>query len=403
MRILLVHQNFPGQFLHLAPALKAAGHEVVALTAEGNQRKSPVRTFRYKMPALPDMPPLARSYGAAAERGARVAEAVEVLRRREAFAPDVVLGHTGWGETLFLREAAPAARQLAYAEFFYRATGRDTDFDPEFQRPDLAGRIAVSARAAFHLQAAVEADACVSPTEWQAATFPAEVRPKIRVIHDGIDCAALTPDPGAHLTLPGTDVTLRAGDEVVTFVNRQLEPYRGYHTFVRALPDVLAARPAARVVIVGGDGNSYGPRAPEGTTWKARFLDEVQGRLDLGRVHFLGQVPYSAFRTLLQVSKVHAYLTYPFVLSWSMLEAMALGALVVGSRTPPVTEVIEDGVNGRLVDFFDVAGWSQAIIAALQGQPDDTAIRRAARATVLDRYDLRTKCLPAMMRFVTGA
>lgn len=403
MRILLVHQNFPGQFLRLAPALQAAGHDVVALTAEGNERPSPVRTFRYKVPEPPELPVLARSYGLAAERGARVALAADALRHRDAFVPDVVFGHSGWGETLFLREVFPQARHLAYAEFLYRSTGLDSDFDPEFRTDGLGARMTVTSRTAYHVQAVVQADACVTPTAWQASTFPPELRAKISVIHDGIDTDLLQPDPQASLTLPGTDVSLRAGDEVLTFVNRQLEPYRGYHILMRALPAVLAARPNAQVVIVGGEGQSYGPRAPDGTTWKARFLDEVRDRLDLSRVHFAGQVPYGTFRRLMQVTKVHAYLSYPFVLSWSMLEAMACGALVVGSRTPPVQEVIRDGVNGRLVDFFDVLGWSDALVRALQGSPQDAALRQAARETVVEGYALRTKCLPEMMRFVTAA
>lgn len=403
MKILLVHQNFPGQFLRLAPALVAAGHEVVALTVEGNERKSSIRTFRYKMADVPEMPVLARTYGAAAERGGRVALAANVLRQREGFVPDVVFGHSGWGETLFLREVFPQARHLAYAEFLYSATGLDSDFDPEFQRSELQSRITVTSRVAFHMQAALQADACLSPTAWQASTFPPELRSKISVIHDGIDTDVLRPDATATVTLPGPDgPTFTAGDEVLTFVNRQLEPYRGYHILMRALPEVLAARPKAQVVIVGGDGQSYGPRPPEGTTWKARFLDEVKDRLDLSRVHFVGQVPYATFCRLMQVTKAHVYLTYPFVLSWSMLEAMASGALVIGSRTPPVAEVITDGVDGRLVDFFDVAGWSRAMTVALAGQPDDAALRLAARQTIVERYDLKGRCLPAMLRFVTG-
>ena len=401
MKVLLVHQNFPGQFLHLAPALAAAGHEVLGLTAEGNNRPSPVPVLRYKMPAPTQVTGLARTYAEAVDRGAAVAGAAAQMRADRGFVPDVVFGHTGWGETLFLHEVFPEARHLAYAEFLYRSSGLDTDFDPEFRNPTLASRVAVTARAAHHVQSLLRADAALSPTEWQASTFPPELRPKITVIHDGIDTARVRPDPAAALTLPN-GATLKTGDEVLSFVNRHLEPYRGYHVFIRALPDVLAARPDAQVVIVGGDGQSYGPRAPEGTTWKQRFLDEVKDRLDLGRVHFLGQVPYATFLSLMQVTRVHAYLTYPFVLSWSMLEAMGAGALVIGSRTPPVEEVIRDGENGRLVDFFDIAAWSRAMIGALENPGADDGLRRAARETVVGNYDLRSRSLPRLMAFVTG-
>ena len=221
----------------------------------------------------------------------------------------------------------------------------------------------------------------------------------IEVIHDGVDTAVLAPNPQASVTLPGGRM-LRAGDEVITFVNRNLEPYRGYHTFLRALPAVLAARPDAQVVIVGGDGVSYGAEARGGTTWKAQFLAEVQDRLDLSRVHFVGRVPYEGFVALMQLTRVHAYLTYPFVLSWSMIEAMAAGALVIGSDTPPVAEVISDGLNGRLVDFFDVPGWSAALIEALAEPRRFDPMRAAARQTALSRYDLRGICLPRMVDFV---
>jgi glycosyltransferase involved in cell wall biosynthesis len=169
---------------------------------------------------------------------------------------------------------------------------------------------------------------------------------------------------------------------------------------MRALPAVMAARPQAQVVIVGGDEVSYGAAPSGGKGWKDTFLAEVRDRIDLSRVHFMGKVPYPTFVSLMQVSRAHAYLTYPFVLSWSMLEAMSAGCLVVGSKTPPVEEVLRDGVNGRLVDFFDVQGWSDTLIEVL-AYPDRFApLRQAARQTVLDRYDLRGHCLPRMVEFV---
>jgi glycosyltransferase involved in cell wall biosynthesis len=221
----------------------------------------------------------------------------------------------------------------------------------------------------------------------------------IEVIHDGVDTDAVAPDPAATLTLPGGRV-LRAGDEVISFVNRNLEPYRGCHSFLRALPEVMAARPQAQVVIVGGDGVSYGAAPKTGASWKQVFLAELAGRLDLSRLHFTGRLPHPDLVALMQITRAHAYLTYPFVLSWSMLEAMSAGALVIGSRTAPVEEVITDGVNGQLVDFFDIAGWSAALTEALAHPGRFAAMRAAARDTVLARYDLRRQCLPRMVAFV---
>lgn len=405
MRVLFVHQNFPGQFLHLAPALAARGHDCRALTDGRNTRSSPVPVVKYRFdpPVVdPASTRLGRNYTTMSDRGVVAARAALAMRR-QGYVPDVVFGHSGWGETLFLREVWPEARHLIYAEFYYSGRGRDVGFDPEFDAGDPFDQIMIAQGRAAHLgQALAHADVGLSPTHWQAESYPDPLRRMLTVIHDGVDTATVTPDPAAQVTLPdGT--TLRAGDEVLTFVNRNLEPYRGYHIFMRALPAVLAARPQAHVVIVGGDEVSYGKPAPAGMTWKDLFLTEVVERLDLSRVHFTGRVPHPTFRALMQVARVHAYLTYPFVLSWSMIEAMAAGALVVGSRTAPVTEVIEDRVNGLLVDFFDVEGWSARLIEALAHPGRFRGVREAARKTVVERYDLRGVCLPRLIGFVEGS
>lgn len=404
MKILFVHQNFPGQFLHLAPALVARGHQVAALTDEGNTRTSPILTHRYRKPEPRPDPTVARlgtTFTEMTNRGWRAARAARQLRERHGYVPDVVFGHGGWGETLFLREIWPEARHLLYAEFYYAPHGLDAGFDPEFGPHDDDRAFAVIARQGHQALMMTQCDAALAPTEFQAATFPACFRSKIRVIHDGVDTARLTPDPHARITLP-TGVHLAAGDEIVTFVNRNLEPYRGYHSFMRALPAILAARPKAQVVIVGGDSVSYGTRPPSGQTWKAQFLDEVRAQIDLNRVHFVGKVPYDTFVGLLRCARVHTYLTVPFVLSWSLLEAMSLGALVVGSRTPPVEEVIRDGVTGRLVDFFDPADIAAAIIDGLARPEAHAAIRQAARAQIVETYDLTTRALPQLIEFVEG-
>ncbi|MCC5955889.1 MAG: glycosyltransferase family 4 protein [Natronohydrobacter sp.] len=403
MRVLFVHQNFPGQFKHLAPALAARGHQVVALTAEKNSQVTQIRTYRYPMPdPAPDprQSRLGTTYTAMTDRAHRVARAAIQLRDKVGFTPDVIFGHSGWGETLFLREVWPEARLLVYAEFFYATRGLDVGFDPEFSRSDPATGFSVTARQAHLALAMVQADAALSPTEWQADTFPACFRDKITITHDGVDTDLLTPDPQASFTLPGGRV-LRAGDEVLTYVARNLEPYRGTHVFLRALPDILQARPNAQVVIIGGDGVSYGA-APAQGCWREVFLRELDGRLDLSRVHFLGRVPYGDYRRLIQISRAHAYLTIPFVLSWSMLEAMAMGACVIASRTGPVEEVITDGVNGRLVDFFDLESWAEELIDALARPERQGQLRMAARATIIENYDLKRVCLPWLIRFVEG-
>jgi glycosyltransferase involved in cell wall biosynthesis len=323
------------------------------------------------------------------------------LRNDRGYVPDVIFGHSGWGETLFLKEVWPETKMIAYAEFYYKGRGADVGFDPEFQTRSF-DQVMFSQGRATHLgQSLVHADAGLSPTQWQASTHPPVLRDRITVIHDGVDTTVMKPNPQASFALSNGRI-LSVGDEVLTFVNRNLEPYRGYHTFMRSLPAILAARPNAQVVIVGGDSVSYGSAPKEGQSWREIFLSEVRDQIDLSRVHFMGWVNYPQFVALMQVSRAHAYLTYPFVLSWSMIEAMSAGCHVVASRTAPVIEAVTDGVNGTLVDFFDVAGWSAALTDAL-ARPEFYADRRAAaRATAVERYDLRSVCLPRMVSFVEG-
>lgn len=399
MRILLVHRNFPGQFRYLAPALVRAGHKVGVLTWEGNKNPDRLPTARYRHQLIPAQG-LGGTYAQYTDLGATVARAAETLRTRGTI-PDVVFGTISWGETLFLREVWPKARHLGYAEFLYGTEGRDTGFDPEFSQLDFTTRIRTLARRGHLMMAALDADGLLCPTRWQASTFPAELHPKITVSHDGVETGRIAPDPAATWQVPGGPL-LKAGDEVLTFVNRNLEPYRGYHILMRALPKILAARPECQVVLVGDDGVGYGPGPGEGRTWKQVFLDEVKDRIDMSRVHFTGRVPYDDFLKILQVGRAHAYLSYPFVLGWSMIEAMAVGACVVGSRTTPVEEAIEDGVTGHLVDFFDVDGWAEKLIEVLSDPAAQQPIRAAARQHVVDNYDLKSVCLPKLMRFVEG-
>lgn len=404
MKILFVHQNFPGQFLHLAPALIERGHDVIALTDETNARKSPITTFRYRKPDPRPDPKVSRlgtTFTEMTNRAHRAARAAMVLRDKHGYYPDVIFGHGGWGETLFLREIWPNAKLIVYAELYYAPRSLDVGFDAEFGKADDEKAFTVVARQGHQALMMAQADAALSPTEFQADTFPDSFRDKITIIHDGIDTNRVVPDAAARVTLP-SGVEFHAGDEILTFINRNLEPYRGYHSFMRALPSVMRARPNVQVVIIGGDDVSYGARPGDGKTWKEVFLDEVRDRIDLERIHFTGRVPYKTFVGLMQTTRVHCYLTVPFVLSWSMLEAMSAGALVVGSRTPPVEELVSDGVNGRLADFFDTGELAEVLVDSLARPEDFGALRRAARQHIVENYDLNSICLPRLIAFVEG-
>jgi glycosyltransferase involved in cell wall biosynthesis len=402
MRLLFVHQNFPGQYVHLARHYAAdKANELVAMADGANKRSDLMRTIRYSLSGktVRRAPGMAGTFVDHMARAEAVAVEAEKLRQK-GFDPDVILGHIGWGETLFLKDVWPRAKLLVYAEYFYGNGDADTNFDPEFQVDALRARMRNRGRNGSLALALVSADRAVAPTQWQRRQFPSELQQKIEVIHDGIDTDKIKPDPAARVTLKREGLVLRPGDEVVTFVSRNLEPYRGYHIFMRALPKILAERPRARAIIVGGDDVSYGPRHAKGRKWRNVFLQEVKEQLDFSRIHLVGKVPYDVYRQILQVSSAHVYLTYPFVLSWSMLEAMAAGCLVIGSDTAPVREVIQHERNGLLVDFFNPQGLADCVVGVLAEPGRYQGIREAARRTVFERFDLNRVCLPRQTRLV---
>lgn len=407
MKLLFVHQNFPGQFKHLAPALAARpGHRVVALSltarAAGVWHGVQVQPYRVQARNAPGLMPWLQDFETKLLRGEACLRAALALKQN-GFAPDVIVAHPGWGESLFLKQVWPQARLGLYAEFYYQASGADVGFDPEFPDPDpVASACRLQLKNLNHHAQAHLADAALSPTHWQAATFPEDYRRKITVAHDGIDTDALCPDPAVRFELPG-GTTLSRADEVVTFVARQLEPYRGYHVFMRALPALLRQRPQAQVLIVGGDGVAYGARRSDGRSWKQALIDEVRPAMadaDWARVQFLGSLARERFTALLQLSRVHVYLSYPFVLSWSLLEAMSVGACVLAGDTAPVREAITDRETGRLVDFFDGDGLVQGVCELLDDPAQRERLGAAARLCVQQRYDLRRVCLPQQLAWV---
>lgn len=408
MKILLIHQNFPGQFKHLAPALAAnPAHEVVAMTMQKVDATlwHGVRVVPYQAQrgTTPQVHPWVSDFETKTIRGEACFRAALALKT-QGFSPDVIVAHPGWGESLFLKEVWPRARLGIYCEFFYRPEGADVGFDKEFMAQDPGDVCRLRLKNLNNLLHFEVADAGISPTHWQASTFPQPFQSRITVVHDGIDTQAIQPNPAVSLTLNGT-LTLTRDSEVVTFVNRNLEPYRGYHTFMRALPELLRRRPHARVLLVGGDDVSYGARPPQGGKWKDIFAQEVRGQIsdaDWQRVHFLGHIPYQHFIPLLQLSTVHVYLTYPFVLSWSLLEAMSAGCAIVASDTHPLREAIVHNETGRLVDFFDAPALAAQVSDLLDDPGERARLGAHARAFAVRHYDLRSVCLPRQMAWVEG-
>lgn len=410
MNILFIHQNFPGQFKFLAPALVKQGHQVVAMTMQKTDAKEwqGVQLVKYtaNRGTTPDVHPWVTDFETKTIRGEACFRAA-LQMQAQGFTPDVIISHPGWGESLFLKNVWPQATLAIYCEFYYHSQGADVGFDPEFPVKDTGDVCRLRLKNLNNLMHFETADAGISPTYWQASTFPQAFRNKITVIHDGIDTDTLVPNPEVSLNLNtqgGQSITLTKADEVITFVNRNLEPYRGYHIFMRALPDLLKRRPNARVLIVGGDDVSYGAR-PEQGKWKDIFATEVRPQIsddDWQRIHFLGNLPYQYFIPLLQLSSVHVYLTYPFVLSWSLLEAMSVGCAIVASDTQPLHEAIKHNETGKLVNFFDSQALSNEVCHLLDTPEERTRLGTNARAFAQANYDLNSVCLPKQLEWVEG-
>ena len=407
MKILFIHQNFPGQFKFLAPALVKQGHTVVAMTMQKTEAKEwqGVRLAPYTATrgTTPKVHPWISDFETKTIRAEACFRAALRIRA-EGLNPDLIVSHHGWGESLFLKDVWPQAKLAIYCEFYYHPRGADVGFDPEFPAEDAGEVCRLRLKNLNNLLHFDVADAAISPTHWQASTFPEPFRSKITVVHDGIDTEAVAPNPAVSLTLNG-NIQLTRADEVITFVNRNLEPYRGYHIFMRALPELLKRRPQARVLIVGADDVSYGARPAEGKKWKDIFASEVRPQIsdaDWARVHFLGHIPYQHFIPLLQLSTVHVYLTYPFVLSWSLLEAMSVGCAIVASDTQPLREAIRHDDTGRLVNFFDVPGLANEVCALLDDPVARQRLGANARAFAQATYDLKTVCLPRQLQWVQG-
>lgn len=380
MRVLLIHQNFPGQFRHLAPALAAGGHQVAAIGNRGDRDLPGVRLLNAGGSVGEEL----RQPSAEARcqrqfvQGRRVAVQLQRLAA-EGWQPDVVVGHPFWGDLLFLDDVFPQVPLVALMELDLLGLPQAEGEAPRAAGPGLLQWTT--------LQAAHRMAAGLTATRFQRGTFPPWLQGRIAVIHEGIDLERCRPAPVSSLQLPdGT--RLRGGEPLISFACRSLEPLRGFPTVLRALPAVLEAHPTVRVVICGEDRSAYGP-APEGGSWKQLLLGQLGDRLDPGRVHFTGLLPHSALLDLFRLSWAHVYLTAPYVLSWSLLEAMACGALVVGSRTAPVQEVIEHGVEGLLVPFDQPRELAATLLQVLAQPAALAQLRLGARRRIARDFDHR--------------
>ncbi len=380
MKFLFLHQNFPGQYLHIVKHLLANRDNQVAFISEPNANFiRGVHRLSYQVPKTdPDGIEIAtRDINRATRRGAAAAVCARNLKAL-GFVPDIIIGHHGWGELLEMPDIWPEVPMLGYFEFYYSHTGQDVGFDPEFP-PSEEQYPRIRAMNLINLLALSLDQHGQTPTQWQYDRYPEWAKKQIRILPEGASLDVCRPDPKLR-TEPLTigKFTVSPKDKLVTYVSRNLEPYRGFHTMMRALPDLLKARPDVKVVMVGGDDVSYGSRVV-GTTWREYMQKELEGKYDASRVLMPGQVPYETYLKLLQRSDAHVYLTYPFVPSWSLREALACGAPVVGADVEPVREFITHGRNGLLTPALDSKRLAEVVLELLEDDRLSRRLRTGAR------------------------
>lgn len=387
MNILFLHRDFPGQFKHIAAELaKDSKNRVVFITENLNNIEIPdVEKLAYTMTQrVPDdCHPYMKNYLEAVMHG-QAALSLAINLKQRGFEPDIVYGFSGWGNSMFMKDAFPNVPFLSYYEWYYNSDSEDISYSGiKLAETDKESIRCKNAKLLIDLYSS---DAGLSPTEWQKSHFPKEFQPKIKVIHDGIDSEFFKPDPDAKFLIKDKNLELTAKDEVVTYVTRGMEAYRGFPQAMEAIEKVLKKRPNAHVIIAGDDVICYGPKLEYGT-YKQHMLQQL--KLDMNRVHFVGHIPYEEYVKLLQISSVHLYLTVPYILSWSILEAMSTGCCVVASSTQPVLEVMKNNYNGLLADFFSVEHIVKRMLFALENKKEAENIRKNARQTILEKYELK--------------
>ncbi|MCK5729001.1 MAG: glycosyltransferase [Methylococcales bacterium] len=398
MNILFIHQNFPGQFKHLAKKLaEKKQNKVIALRVHKNTGIENVDIYEYPIltPESQNIHPLVKDFETKVRRAESVVKFCNALKEA-GFTPDIVIAHAGWGESFFIRDIWAKTKILAYLEYYYRFEGQDVNFDPEFS-VDSDQRYRIRLKNHATLQALDEADAFITPTKWQHKQFPKWAHKRIKIIHDGIDLTICCPNENAVVRLEKADITLTKADKVITYVSRGLEPLRGFHQFMRSLPSVMKAHPDVIILVVGNDTPAY--ESQKGDTYKAQLLAELSGQLHANQLYFLGKVSYENYLQILQISSVHIYLTYPFIASWSLLEAMAMECAVVGSKTAPVTEYIQPHKNGLLVDFFNPQQLAESISLLLNDRVLAQRLGQQARKTIQVRCEL-TQCLGKQLKLI---
>lgn len=405
MKLLFVHSNYPAQFRHLCQHYAKSGHHQVAFLSQGKEWTAPqdgnVHLQRYQLGRDPEgklcHPYLKRFESAVLVAQACLREAIKL--RQQGFEPDLIVGHSGFGSTLYLKEVWPRARFVGYFEWFYRTSGSDVGFgESDPVSPDTACRVHTY-NAPIVMDLAL-ADLALCPTRWQASQFPEPLSQRLEVVFDGIDAEAFRPLDEAERAAGLTIDTLSIPAEVplVTYTTRGFEPYRGWPQVAEGLSLLLQRNPQVQVLLVGSDEVAYGAKRGDGRSWRQWAMESFD--YDPSRLHWLPPLQYTDYRRVLQHSWVHVYWTIPFILSWGLMESLSTGCAVVASDTPPVREVISPGQQGVLVDFFDVEGLAARVDELLHDPDRRRGLGQRARATIVERgYDLPS-CLQRQVAMI---
>ena len=303
--------------------------------------------------------------------------------KNQGFIPDLIIGHS-WGNSIFAKDVFPQTPYISYIEWYYNCENSDVDFLDN--NININQRAELTCKNSHILQDLVKADLLLTPTEWQKQQIPEIFRSKVKVIHEGINTQFFKPDEDVRFKVPDTDIVLTRKDKVLTYATRGMEEYRGFPEFMEAASILMQKEPNLHVVIAGEDKVCYGRRLV-GTTFKAEMLKKF--KYDMSRLHFVGKLDYDDYIKLLQVSSAHIYLTYPFILSWSMLEAMAAGCVIIASDTPPVTEYMQDNYNGILVGFNDINAIVEKTTDVINNREKYAEISENASKTIIERCELK--------------
>ncbi len=381
MRILFVHKHFPGHYGHLVRALLSRGDEVAFVAERIDGEIAGVEPLCYlpHRAAAPGTHPYVQGIEAAVVAGQAAYRVMQGLAR-SGFRPDVVCAHAGFGPGLYVKDVFPGTAVLGHFEWFYRAEAADADFlDGPLTDDD---RLRIRTRNAELLVELAGVDAATTPTRFQQAQFPDFLRSRLRVLHEGIDTDFYT--PGADR--PPADIG--DADAVVTYATRGMEPYRGFPQAMAAFAEVLRSRPRVHLIVAGTDTVTYGRPRADGRSFREVAMEQ-NPILGGDRVHWVGHLDAARYRALLRCSAAHVYLTVPFVLSWSLLEAMACAAPIVASATAPVHDVMTDTGDGLLVNFFDAGALAEKVCDLVDNPRVARALGAAARLRVEETYALK--------------